>query len=95
MGKKLTKKNKGWDTLSKVSGLSTNDVKGIWKSVKENHALLNSCSFHIFTPHPSPNMSRRYVCDNCKGTVGSLEKVWYEQGIEHSQAKKKGDYNVL
>jgi len=89
MSKKLPKKNKGLFSLSKMSGLSKEVIKDIWKGVKENNALLSSCSFHIFSPHPSPNMSRRFICENCKGIIGATEKIWYEKGIEHNQHKKE------
>ena len=33
--------------------------------------------------HPSPNMSRRFVCKNCNGMVEAIAKSWYEKGLKH------------
>lgn len=88
---KLKKKKKSTlDALSRVSGLPEKEIRNIWIGVKENNALLSSCSFHIFSPYPAPNMSRKYICENCKGIVGAIEKIWYERGIEHSNPKEEG-----
>ena len=81
----MKQQQKALKSLSKISGLSEKAVKEIWVNVKANHKLLDSCFFHIFKSHPSPNMSRRFVCENCKVVVGTREKDWYEKGIEHSQ----------
>lgn len=83
------RKKSNLKNLAKCSGLSENKLREIWQGVKENNALLSSCSFHIFSPYPSPNMSRKYICENCKGIVGAIEKVWYEKGIAHSQPRTK------
>jgi len=78
-----TNKNKGLDTLSKLSGISKKTMREIWATVKENHKLLDGCSFHIFKTIDDPGLSRRFMCENCKGTVSEGQKIWYEKGIEH------------
>jgi len=80
---KLKKGKKGSDALAKISGLSKKTIHEIWIEVKANNVLLRSCSFHKFEPHPSPNMSRRFICTRCMGVVGAVEKSWYERGLEH------------
>jgi len=86
---RLPKKGKGIKALGKMSGLSVSAIKDIWEDVKKNHSLLDSCSYHIFVNHPSPNMSRKYICNNCKGIVDTTQKVWYEKGIDHSQPREE------
>lgn len=90
MGKLLKKKtgHNGYDALSKVSGLSKDAIRDIAKGVMENNKLLNSCSFHIFEPIDDP-LSRRFICKNCQGVVGTIQKAWYEKGIEHSQKREE------
>ena len=77
-------KKKGLARLSEASGISIKTMKEIWTEVKKNQALLNSCSFHEFEFHPDPNMSRRFLCKNCKGVVDAVRKSWYEKGLAHN-----------
>ena len=87
--KKNIKKNKNsLSPLSKISGLSVKAMKEIWRGVKENNALLSSCSLHKFQEHESPHMSRRFICKNCRGIVGAVEKTWYEKGLLHSKVNR-------
>ena len=86
MPKLIRGKNKnGLDVLSKVSGISKKTMKEIWASVKANQKLLNSCFLHEFESHSDPSMSRRFKCKNCNGVIGTVEKNWYEKGIEHGK----------
>ena len=71
------------DALSKISGISKKAIQEIWISVKENHKLLDSCSFHIFESINDPSMSKKFKCKNCSGVVGFVEKNWYEKGLTH------------
>jgi len=84
---KKQKKNTGYDALSRMSGLSKDVIKDIAKDVKKNQELLNSCSYHIFEQIDDPHMSRRFICTNCQGVVGIIQKTWYEKGIEHCQKR--------
>lgn len=86
---KKQKKQTGYDALSRVSGLSKKAIKDIVIDVKRNNELLETCSYHIFEPIESPPMSRVYKCKNCGGTVRSMQKIWYENGIKHSQKRKE------
>ena len=97
MSKPLKKiKKKGTlDALSKISGLSKDSIRHIAEGVMENNKLLNSCTFHIFEQIDDPAMSRRFMCKNCRGIVGTREKMWYERGIKHSQPRKGEKYEVV
>ena len=89
----MTKLKKGTgvvDALSKVSGLSSVEIRDIAKQIKKNHELLDSCSFHEFEfIDDNPSLLRRvYKCKNCNGTVQGIYKIWYERGIKHAQKRK-------
>jgi len=89
MAKKQKKNPETLKALSRMSGLSKSAVKEIAKQVIENNNLLISCSFHIFEPIDDPSLSRIYECKNCKGRVRSMQKIWYERGLDHSKLRKK------
>lgn len=61
------------------------DAKEIFQQVKENSNKLNSCSRHDFSIDTTPDkkFGKRYKCVNCGGEIDSIEKYWYEKGLEH------------
>ncbi len=71
---------KGYDALSRISGLSKGTIRKIAIKVVENNKILNSCSIHSFDKEIS---KRKWKCSNCGGTVNSLAKSWYEKGLSH------------
>ena len=73
---------KGIDTLSEISGLSTDVIKEIAAKVIENNKKLNSCSLHNFD---TPCDTRNWKCKNCGGTVDTRIKRWYENGLDHGK----------
>ncbi len=58
----------GADELSKLSGLSRDDVKSIWEEVKANHAKLSACERHNFTPQ-LVGLGKRVTCNRCNGSM--------------------------
>ena len=75
------------DDFSKITGLSKPVINEVWEEVKANHARLDSCiGPHEFTPiDPDKVVGRRYVCGLCKGEVDSIDRSWYEKGLEHAR----------
>lgn len=92
MKKFRRKKRSNFDILSSVSGLSKGEIKGIAIKVKENQNKLDSCSCHSFVPIDDPSMSRYFICENCGGTISSMNKNWYEKGLEHGKWKVYDDF---
>ncbi|MDO6355294.1 hypothetical protein Q3V94_09500 [Caloramator sp. CAR-1] len=62
------------------------DAKEIFQMVIENQNKLKSCSRHDFSIDITADraLGKRYRCSNCGGEVDSIEKYWYEKGLEHS-----------
>jgi hypothetical protein len=74
----------GLGALAAVSGLSVDDVKGIWEEVKLNAKKLEACG----GPHAFGALvagQRRYVCSKCGGGVNANARYWYEQGLVHGR----------
>ena len=66
------------------------NVRAIWDEVRANQARLDACAGpHDFRPEdPPPKIDmRRYVCAKCGGDVTSVNKLWYDRGLEHAKAK--------
>jgi len=75
------------EVLSRVSGLSKEDVRGIWKDVQANHARLEGCDVpHDFQPvhEEGRALTRQYRCTKCGGTLRSAEVQWYFKGLDHA-----------
>lgn len=75
------KKFDGIKKLSDMSGLTMETIREIAEQVMENNKKLNSCSFHEFDKH---TQKRKWICRNCGGTVDTIRKEWYCNGIRHS-----------
>lgn len=75
-----------FDVLSNVSGLSKDTIYDIAKKVKENQARLEACKYHNFQ---LTEKQGRYKCTNCNGEVDSINKSWYELGIEHGRKQEE------
>lgn len=76
-------------SLSKVSGLSADDVKQIWEEVKLNKVKLDKCK----GPHDFQAMSTdagmtrtKYRCVSCGGVVDAPYRRAYEEGLAHGRA---------
>ena len=69
-------------TLSRISGLSKEEIREIILEIKKNNKLLDSCSFHNFD---IPLENGKYKCSNCSGIVEVIRKTWYEKGIAHAK----------
>lgn len=72
--------------LSGASGLSREDLAGIWAEVKANQALLESCRRHDFSlpSRFSGKMVTQWRCAVCSGTVDGHARRWYMDGLEHA-----------
>lgn len=76
----------GIELLSKLGGLGREEVLGIVANVKENIAILASCSRHDFAPNEgSSDFRREEICANCKGRVNGEKAHWYKLGQEHGK----------
>lgn len=74
--------------LSGATGLSKDDLAGIWAEVKANHAMLESCRRHDFSV-PSRfagRMVTQWRCAVCTGTVDGVAKRWFELGLQQAGA---------
>ena len=64
-------------------------VDAIWEKVKANRAALDGCAGpHDFEPcesYPSTQVPSRYRCRICRGEVDSINRHWYESGLEHGR----------
>ena len=81
------------ETLSRVSGISQEEMKVIWEGVKENHKKLNSCPSHSFVmTSPENQLKRQFVCSNCLGTIDGIAHDWYQKGFQdgYNQGLKHG-----
>jgi hypothetical protein len=79
----------GIEIMSRISGLSKEDVKGIWAEVVANKKLLDSCR----GPHDFSDMSTdggiarsKFRCSLCKGVVNGAYRRAYEEGLAHGRA---------
>jgi len=81
----------GLDVLSNVSRVSKEELKDIWKNVKKNHELLESCSKHDFQLIDEKRNDQyqgrcfKYRCTRCQGELDSINVSWYKKGLEHSK----------
>jgi hypothetical protein len=74
------------DTLSAVSGISKPEINAIWAAVRANHARLDACA----GPHDFSEVTKRtgqvpreYRCSKCGGTIDSVNRNWYLDGLKH------------
>lgn len=71
------------DTLSKISGLPTDDVAQIVDKVLANNRQLESCPRHRFVRvegEPNP-FRQKYRCEVCGGSIGSQQHHWWLRGL--------------
>lgn len=73
------------DAISRFTGLSKPAMDEIWRQVKANQALLETCKGHDFSqPHEKRGqLVVKWKCSKCGGTVDHLAKRWYEMGLKH------------
>lgn len=64
----------------------------LFKEIQENSNKLQSCEYHQFVDiTPERTFAKKYQCKNCKGTLGAINKCWYEKGLQHGINKfRKG-----
>lgn len=74
----------GIDALSRVSGLSKEEVHAIAEKVRANVRRLNECANHAFEPIGAESLLRqRYQCKHCGGEVDASAYTWYMRGRAH------------
>jgi hypothetical protein len=73
------------DALSRVSGIPRSEMDEIWQQVKVNSERLRSCQ----RPHDFSEITRQigsipreYRCTKCQGTVDSIHRSWYIEGLK-------------
>jgi hypothetical protein len=73
------------DALSRVSGVPKAEINEIWQKVKANSERLRSC----VRPHDFSEVTRlvgtiprEYRCTRCGGTVDSINRSWYVEGLK-------------
>lgn len=69
--------------------LTKADHQRIWEEVKANHAKLDGCPGpHDFQPCESIRgtaVPRRYRCAICGGEVDTINRRWYQRGLDHAR----------
>lgn len=80
----------GIKALSEVSGLASDDIKGLMAEVKTNFAKLDACpgphDFEAVDRKPLPN---KYRCKVCGGEVDGHAAHWYRKGLEHGGSEPR------
>lgn len=71
----------GAAVLSRVSGLSRDDVLQIWEEVKANKARLDACPRHRF-PGGSVKIGQKVICQACGGGMSLTDAGSYVRGYE-------------
>lgn len=73
------------DALSRVSGIPKPEINEIWQQVRANSERLKSCA----RPHDFSEVTRmvgviprEYRCSKCQGTVDSIHRSWYLEGLK-------------
>ena len=76
------------DLLFKMVG-GEDKAREIWEEVKENNRKLNSCPLHDFSIDLKPDrkLGKDWQCTQCGGNISSIDKSWYEKGLEHQRNK--------
>ena len=74
------------DTILNGKPLSE-ELKQIWREVKQNHAKLDSCAGpHEFLPEDiAKRFGGKYRCIKCRGTIDAVNYLWYTRGLEHGR----------
>lgn len=75
--------------LSRMTGLSPEEIRGLWSDVRANQARLDACEGpHSFDrpEDPARVLGGRWRCSRCGGMVDGVAKGWYERGLEHGRA---------
>ena len=84
----------GAEVLSRISGISKEEVLASFERAKANIAILAACAGpHVFEALPPENAKQkvfgvRYRCKTCGGEVESRERAWYERGLAHGRASR-------
>jgi hypothetical protein len=74
--------------LSRVSGLSKEEVQAIAEQARANVRRLDACADHTFEPIGRESLLRqRYRCKHCSGEVDAHAHTWYMRGRAH-EAKR-------
>lgn len=78
-----------FDTVSRVTGIKRKDIEEIFKQVKANQAVLDTCKGHDFSvPHRKiGQIVTDWKCSKCGGTVERQCKRWYELGLRHGLSR--------
>lgn len=72
------------EALSKVSGLSKEQIQAIFLDVKANSAKLEACDGHIFQK-AGDKINAQHVCSRCGGYVDHSAAYWYRLGLAHAR----------
>lgn len=81
------------DTLAAATGLKREEMLDIWANVKSNQRRLDACARHDFAEvdaAPEKRLGRKYRCKNCQGTIDGVAHSWYQHGVEHGRADRRG-----
>ena len=71
--------------------MNEEEMRKVWKRIKENQVKLKGCSRHLFIL--SGKYPFEYVCSNCGGRINSVNKIWYEIGLKHGEGGKNENSN--
>lgn len=61
-----------------------------WEEIKENHARRDACvGPHDYSINLPPDRAGNYPCihrcTKCHGTIGSIDRVYYLEGLRHGR----------
>lgn len=64
-------------------------IEDVIQSILGNRKKLENCNGHDFSIDLNPEIvaGKRWACNNCNGTVSSIQKSWYEEGLKHGTSK--------
>jgi hypothetical protein len=73
------------EDLGERLGLKPGDATSILAEVRQNHALLKTCTRHQFraTDDP-PSINSKHTCLNCGGVMRAEQVGYYAHGVRHS-----------
>lgn len=71
--------------------MTTEQIKQIMKSVKENHAKMEACLCHDFSIDVTPErrLGKKWQCTKCSGIIDIHAKIWYERGRKDAKHEIK------
>lgn len=74
----------GIEALARISGIPSDEVRGIWEKAKANDAIVRGCPRHRFSGEAV--IGKRKPCDACGGTLSLSDIGNYIRGYKAAGA---------